>query len=52
MKSKRETNYRPKDKRTEHCGNCRYMNDDGSCQKVIGMVDPKHVCDLWVHADP
>lgn len=45
--SKSEANYRPLDTTSQHCGNCTYMNDDGSCQLVLGQVDPEHVCDLW-----
>lgn len=33
---------------TSHtCHNCKFMNDDGSCQKVQGQVQPHDVCDLW-----
>jgi hypothetical protein len=32
----------------EHtCGNCDSMNPNGSCEKVRGQVDRRHVCDLW-----
>jgi hypothetical protein len=47
-KSKRETDYRPAGRHSaQTCGNCKSMLDDGHCVKVIGMVKPKYVCDLW-----
>ena len=47
-KSKRETFYRPKSHSSrQHCGNCVYMHNDGSCTKVQGLVDKEHICDLW-----
>jgi hypothetical protein len=30
-----------------NCGNCKSMHPDGSCDKVRGQVDRRHVCDLW-----
>jgi hypothetical protein len=44
--TKASTNYRPT-KTTRNCGNCRYMHDDGTCAKVQGQVDRRHVCDLF-----
>lgn len=32
---------------TNRCGNCRYMNDDGTCDKVVGIVKPTMVCSLY-----
>ena len=29
------------------CDNCRYMNSDGTCQKVRGYVQPEDVCIKW-----
>lgn len=44
-KTKAATNYRPAT--SKNCGQCTYMNDDGSCDKVKGIVDRRHVCDLF-----
>lgn len=33
--------------RTENCRVCRFMNEDGSCDRVVGMVQPQMVCDLF-----
>jgi hypothetical protein len=30
-----------------NCGKCRHMHDDGTCALVVGLVDRKHVCDLF-----
>lgn len=45
--SKMSVNYRPKDKPGESCLNCIYMNTDGTCDKVKGIVEPDYTCDLW-----
>ena len=31
----------------EHCGNCEYYNNY-ACSKVVGRIDPRMWCDLWV----
>lgn len=46
-KFKDQADYRRFDTSKETCGNCKYMNPDGTCQRVVGKVDKKHVCDLW-----
>ena len=48
FKTKRETDYRPAGRHSaQTCGNCKSMNKDGTCKKVQGLVDKRHVCDLW-----
>jgi len=48
-KTKQETHYRP-GKPGRRCANCEYMNQDGTCDKVEGLVTPPMVCDLWEKA--
>lgn len=46
--TKAEEHYRFAGSRAEsRCGNCTYMNPDGTCQQVQGFVLPDHVCDLF-----
>jgi hypothetical protein len=33
-----------------NCHNCASMNADGTCKKVLGIVKPHDVCDLWTRA--
>jgi broad specificity phosphatase PhoE len=49
-REKSSVNYRAAPAAEKRCGNCRYMQSDGSCWKVRGLVDPQYVCELW--ADP
>jgi hypothetical protein len=50
--TKRLAMYRAVSHHEDHtCGNCKSMNDDGSCEKVRGKVDRLHVCDLWTAED-
>lgn len=45
-KTKDEANYRPATT-SETCHNCASMNDDGTCDKVQGIVTKANTCDLW-----
>ena len=45
--TKAEANYRRASEHRVSCDTCRYMNDDGTCQQVDGIVKPTMVCDLW-----
>lgn len=48
LEPKLAVHYRENDTAGENCGACTFMNSDGSCQRVEGLVDPDHVCDLFV----
>jgi ADP-ribose pyrophosphatase YjhB (NUDIX family) len=45
--SKPDSNYRKATVSGENCRVCRFMNDDGTCEKVVGIVKPDMVCDLF-----
>ena len=45
--SKPAAHYRAASSPSECCRVCRYMNDDGSCDRVQGTVKPEMVCDLF-----
>ena len=45
-KPKAQVNYRAV-KAGHNCATCASMKSDGTCAKVQGIVDRKHVCDLW-----
>lgn len=34
-----------------HCGDCAMYHTDGTCDLVMGLIAPDHVCDRWT-ADP
>ena len=42
--------YRPAEPKGPNCGWCRHMEADGSCERVVGMVDPRHVCNLFAQS--
>lgn len=33
--------------RHEHCGSCLAMKEDGTCDRVLGHVVRRYVCDLY-----
>jgi hypothetical protein len=48
--SKKEANYRPAEKPTIRCGDCKYMWPKlavGGCRYVRGVIHPDDVCDLF-----
>jgi hypothetical protein len=46
--TKQQANYR-KTANTRSCGNCEYMNPNGTCDRLKDhpRVDRNHVCNLW-----
>jgi hypothetical protein len=46
MVSKKAARYRPRDT-SSTCCNCYSMNDDGTCDRVEGIVECDFTCDLW-----
>ena len=46
--TKEEADYHETDDNTVNCHNCTYMHDDGTCEKVMGIVKPNFVCMHWI----
>lgn len=44
---KDESNYREATVAGRNCDTCAYMNQDGTCDIVQGLVQPDMVCDYW-----
>lgn len=45
--SKSEADYRRRETGGKVCCSCASMKDDGTCQKVEGVVACDYTCDLW-----
>lgn len=45
--SRATAHYRAATVEGQNCGLCRFMQSDGSCERVQGQVDRQHVCDLF-----
>lgn len=46
-KSKEEVHYRKAIGRLRRCATCAYMNADGTCDKIRGIVTKPMLCDLF-----
>jgi hypothetical protein len=44
---KMQARYRKTASKTRNCHTCRYMRDNGMCDKVAGPVERDHVSDLY-----
>lgn len=51
--SKGAAYYRVAENPAESCGTCKFFQkrasyDNGTCELVVGVIEPEDTCDLWV----